>query len=275
MPTAPPPPPPQMQKPTRPPPSSTPGSRVFTVSQAVATKAQRIVIYGEGGIGKTSLAAMAPSPVFIDLDRSVGQVAHGRNVVDDIDSWSDIRGALQAQAPWKNAESVVIDSATIAQKMAEAHVISTVPHSKGKPVKSIVDYGWGEGFQYVYDEFLGMLSDLDSHIRQGRHAILVCHSLTDTAPNPDGDDYKRHEPDLQQPAKLGRIRDIVKNWCDHLLFIKQDMIVTEGKARGHGSRTIYCTDMPTYWAKSRKLADPIIYNKGSRDLWDKLLGDTK
>ena len=150
MPTAPPQPPPEMQKTTRPPPNSTPGNRVFTVSKAVATKAQRIVIYGRPGIGKTSLATSAPKPVFIDLETSVGKIAKEINVVDDIRTWSDIRGALQDASPWRDCESVVLDSGTVAQEWARKHTIQTVKNDKGHAVSSIEGYGWGQGFQHVY-----------------------------------------------------------------------------------------------------------------------------
>jgi hypothetical protein len=45
----------------------------------------------------------------------------------------------------------------------------------------------------------------------------------------------------------------------------------DGKAKGSGTRTIYTTETATYMAKSRTLpADPIAFEKGSHDLWDRI-----
>src|SRR3990167_8387307 len=84
MPEAPPvnllkPPPAPPKRPSAPPPPAQPvkapgsnnGKRCSFGEIATAT-AQRIAIFGTGGIGKTSIAALAPGPVaFIDLDSSL------------------------------------------------------------------------------------------------------------------------------------------------------------------------------------------------------------
>lgn len=225
------------------------------------------MIYGTGGIGKTTLAALAPDPLFYDFDRGAG--ATGAPAISGVETWTDLRDSLHSKIA-DTFKTVVIDTGTKAQELAMLHTFQTVRHEKGHIVTSVEGYGYGKGYQHVYDTFRTLLSDLDEHARAGRNVILVCHSVTDTAPNPEGEDYKRYEPDLQQPPKQGRIRDLVKNWCDHLLFVNYDVMVNKGKAVGAGTRTIYPTEMPTYWAKSRKLRDPIPFSEGSRELWEKL-----
>lgn len=222
------------------------------------------MIYGTGGIGKSSLSALAPNPLFYDFDRGAG--ATGVATIGGVETWTDLRDALHSRIV-RDYATLVIDTATKVQELAQAHTFATVRHEKGNLVTSVEGYGYGKGYQHVYDTFLTLLSDLDEHARAGRNVVLVCHSVTDTAPNPEGEDYKRYEPDLQQPPKQGRLRDRIKNWCDHLLFINYDVAVNKGKAVGAGTRTIYPTEMPTYWAKSRKLRDPIPFPEGSRDLW--------
>jgi hypothetical protein len=45
----------------------------------------------------------------------------------------------------------------------------------------------------------------------------------------------------------------------------------DGKATGAGTRTIYTTEQATHLAKSRMLSGEIIYEKGSFELWQRLL----
>lgn len=92
----------------------------------------RIVLYGPGGIGKTSLAATAPGPVaFFDLDDSLPRLRtafaeSGRELevrpVEGAESWQDIRSALHATG-WDDVRTMVIDSATRAEELDRKSVV--------------------------------------------------------------------------------------------------------------------------------------------------------
>lgn len=267
MPTAPPPPPRKSAQ------APTPVERKpkkFTVSNVSCTNGQAIVIYGTGGVGKTSLASLAPSPIFLNLDRDESKT--NIRQVNGVETFVDMRDALRDEGIWKDCKTVVVDTATQAQQLAENYTLETVPHEKGHRVSSIEGYGYGKGYQFVLETFRLLLADLDRHKRAGRNVVLVCHSTTSMAPNPEGDDYLRYEPDLYQPPKTGRIRDAVKNWCDHMLFINYDKAVKDGKAVGAGTRTIYTQELPIFWAKSRSVNKTIQYEQGSDEIWKLILG---
>ena len=99
----------------------------------------RIVLYGPGGIGKTTSAATAPGPVAIfDLDDSLprlrSQLAESGlkldlRCVETGPSWQNIRQALHAPG-WDDVKTIVIDSATRAEELAIAHTLATIPHEK-------------------------------------------------------------------------------------------------------------------------------------------------
>lgn len=237
---------------------------------------QRVVLYGSGGIGKTTLAMAAPKSVFIDLDLGASDIPEAKGL-DGVNDWADLLEALRHDALWDGCETIIIDSVTAAERWCKEHVCMFVPNDKGVIVTSIEDYGYGKGYTHVYDEFLKLLAELDRHITKfKRNVILVCHQVKANSPNPFGEDYLCYEPDLQQPGKLGRIRDRVKNWCDHMLFIAYDIGVDKaGKGIGSGTRSIYSSEMPTHWAKTRSLdGKPIPFPKGSTLVWDKLFNKT-
>lgn len=240
----------------------------------------RVVLYGPGGIGKTTLACLAPGPVaIIDLDDSLPRLwpalreagcADVRRV-DVGESWAEMRRALQSPG-WDDVRTIVIDTLTRAEELCVAHTLAVVPNDKGQVVRRIEDYGYGKGYQFVFDEFLPLLGDLDQHKRAGRDVILVCHDCTASVPNPAGNDWIRYEPRLQSPPSgKGSIRLRVREWSDHVLYIGYDVAVSkDGKASGCGSRTIYPTEQPTCMAKSRTITDQIVYEKNSRELWSRL-----
>ena len=250
---------------------------------AVRPQGHRIGIYGPGGIGKTTLAATAPGPVaFFNLDDSLpvlGPSLSGCDIrrVDGIAGWEDVRIALHGEG-WEEVRTIVIDSATKAEELALAWTLVNIPHEKeGVLIRRIEDYGYGKGYQHLYETFLTLLSDLDQHVRAGRNAVLICHDCTATVPNPKGEDYIRWEPRLQNPSSgKASIRLRVREWLDHLLYVGYDVECAKhhnGKAQGHGSRTIYPQEMPWCMAKSRTLADPVELVQFDTTLWNKLLAE--
>lgn len=279
--SAPPPPAPpatKQSKPSAPPPPKPNGApaadsgpkRKLSVSSGVAAESHRVVIYGPGGVGKTELCSLMNevglSPLFIDLEDGTKFLNVSRVAPE---SFNELRQVLQDDQLLDGFNAIVIDSLTKAEEFAVAWTLANVPHEKGHVVKSVEGYGFGKGFTHVYESFLPLLGDLDTHVRKGRHVVCIAHECTANVPNPTGEDWIRYEPRLQSPTSgKASIRHRVKEWADHLLYIGFDTAVSkDGKATGSGSRTIYPVELPTWWAKSRKLADPIPYQQGDAEVW--------
>ena len=250
-----------------------------------APAGHRVVLYGTGGAGKTTLACALPGrTAFIDLDESLGKLAgvqdklaDGSVVAVDVrgedgePTWERLRDALNATG-WDGIDNVVIDSFTAAEELAKAFVLRTVPVGKGMMAKSIEDYGYGKGYVHLFDCVTGLLPALEKHIRAGRNVVLICHECVQTCPNPAGDDFIRYEPRLQSPSGgKASIRYRVKEWADHVLFLKLDCEVTEdGKAKGGYFRTIYPSDLQWCMAKSRTLTAETVVNDPAL-FWKSLL----
>lgn len=278
--TAPKPPPP---KPAPPAPSVGVTKKTFAVEPAQAPGGQIVVVYGPGGSGKTELCKLTKlvglNPCFIDLENGAGFLKpEDEGVIPTVDrlspipqSFSDLRDALHEETLWSRFDTVIIDSLTKVQELAEAFVLGTVKAKGDRTVDSIGAYGFGDGLEHVYNKFLLILSDLDAIRRRGKHVICTAHECVSKVPNPNSEDFIRFEPRLQSPqGGKASIRHKVKEWCDHLLFVGYDVAVEDGKGKGAGTRTIYSTELPTHMAKTRLLTHPIPYTKGSPELWQKL-----
>jgi len=244
--------------------------RKVTFERPASQVGHRIVLYGPGGIGKTTLADLAPSPVVsVDLDDSLGvlQLPNTRRVAGVTD-WKDLHEVLLADG-WDEVKTLVIDSATKAEELAVKHTLNTVLTEKGTRPTSIEGYGYGRGYQHVYETWMGLLADLDTHVQAERNVVLICHDCTTSVPNPQGEDWIRYEPRLQSPnSGKSSIRLRTREWADHVLFIGYDVDVdNDGKARGSGTRTIYPTEQPFCMAKSRRLSMPMRLTPGSDEIW--------
>jgi hypothetical protein len=246
----------------------------------------RVVLYGPGGIGKTTMASQAPGAVaFIDLDDSLPRlrsvqtdIAGNIRPVAGVESWLDLRDVLQTDG-WDEIATIVIDSLTKAEELAVAHTLTHVPHDKGHRIQRIEDYGFGKGYQHVFDIFLPLLADLDRHCRAGRHVVLICHDCTSTVPNPAGEDWLRYEPRLQSPSSgKASIRLRAREWADHVLFMGYDIDVSEsGKGRGAGTRTLYPAELPHCMAKSRTCVESMAVEGGASgdEVWERIIKRTE
>lgn len=244
----------------------------FAVVAGRVAGPQRSVLYGPGGIGKSTLASRAQGVVFLDVENGTRELDVPR--VEGIETFADLRACLQSGA-LDGHKTIVLDSVTKAEEMAIAHTLATVPHEKGHLVKSLEGYGFGKGPQHVYDTFLLLLQDLDRQVRAGRNVILIAHDCTADVPNPVGEDFIRFEPHLQAP-KSGKasIRNRTIQWADHVLFVGYDVVSEDGKGKGAGTRTIWPVERPDHIAKSRILSEPLPF-AGPEDgaIWTRLFQD--
>lgn len=235
---------------------------------------QRVLIYGTGGIGKSSLAALAPKPVFIDVEGGTGDLDVCRYQPE---SFEETRALLQSDKLDAH-QSVVLDTATKFQELTGAFTLATVRHEKGNSVKRLEDYGFGKGFQHVYETFLLVMQDFDRLVRRGKNVIVIAHDCISNVPNPVGDDFIRYEPHLQSPPSgKGSIRNRLVQWADHVLFVGYDVISQNGKGLGGGTRSIWTSERPDHLAKvrgrtQRGVADSMPFVEGDGSIWSLILG---
>lgn len=227
----------------------------------------RAVLYGPGGIGKSTLACLAPGPcAFVDADESLEKlkpslVANGIPIPVKIPAkdYLTLRSLTQASG-YDGIKSVIYDTWAPIEIWTVTETLRTIKKDNNQPATGIEDYGFGKGFRFVYDKFLPLLGDWDRHVRAGRNVIIIAHDTTMKVPNPGGQDFLRWEPNMQHTDKAS-VRYRMKEWADHLLFMCYDIAVDKvagdkdgrkaGKATGAGSRTLYTAERPHFMAKSR------------------------
>ncbi|MBI5725050.1 MAG: AAA family ATPase [Planctomycetes bacterium] len=258
---------------------SSPPARRKVAFGPIQPQGHRIVLYGPGGIGKTTMSCHAPGPVAIfDLDESLPVLRSQLSNNDQVNrivvgSWNELRQTLHMEG-WDEIRTIVVDSVTRAEEMAAQWVLENIPLDNGKRPQRLEDYGWGRQFSYIYDTFLSLLGDLDAHVRAGRHVILIAHDCTTEVPNPGGPNWLRYEPRLQAPGS-GKysIRLRVREWSDHVLYFGYDGgEFKDGKmTRGCETRTIYPLEMPHCMAKSRTCDTAMPVARNDASVWQKII----
>ena len=106
--------------------------------QKNSPKAPRVVIYGDAGTGKTTFGACAPSPVFLQTEDGLGNLA--ATAFPLATSFDDVMGALQSlYAEEHQFKTLVVDSLDwleplVWQQVCTTHKVARIeamPYGKG------------------------------------------------------------------------------------------------------------------------------------------------
>lgn len=216
------------------------------ITSGIIGGAQRVVLYGPEGIGKTSFAACLPDPVFIDTEGST--VRYNVRRLPAPESWP----MLLSEVEWciQNPEALrtlAVDTADWAERLCIQNILAA------NKVRSIEDFGYGKGYVMVQEEFGRLLNLLTDLTRKGVHVILTAHAYMRKFEQPDEfGAYDRWELKLSK-----KVAPMVKEWSDMLLFANYETYVVRddktntAKAQG-GRRVMFTTHNPCWDAKNRE-----------------------
>lgn len=225
--------------------------------------AKKVVIYGPEGIGKSTFAAQFPDPVFIDTEGSTKDMDVAR--YPKATSWQML---LEQLTYTKNNPSVcktlVIDTIDWAEQMCIEAVCAK--HRKN----GIEEFGYGNGYVYVKEEFGRFLNQLSEVIEAGVNVVLTAHAQIRKFEQPDEmGAYDRYELKLGKKT-ASQTSPLVKEWTDMLLFanyktysVSVDEKRKKNKAQG-GKRIMYTQHHPCWDAKNRYgLAEELPFEYGA------------
>lgn len=250
---------PMPPKRTAPPlPSKTAAKKSFTIAPwNGAGEGEKIILYADSGMGKTTLASMAPAPVFIGLDDGGRRIRHPKTgepiaAFEGVETFQDVRDVLQQPELFSEYKTVVLDTITVLQDLAVPHMLNTVPNEKGSKVSSIVAYGYGKGYQHLYDVMKLILQDCDRLVRMGKNIIFIAQAGPHKVPNAGGEDYLRSGPRLYSGTPS--VEGLYCEWADHILLIDyQSTAVEKRKAVCDENRAVFTKGQIYFRAKSRTL----------------------
>jgi len=209
----------------------------------------RIVLYGTHGIGKSTFAAQAPNPVFIQTEEGLDAI--NVTAFPLCQSYEDIMEAIGSLAEEDHDFStVVIDSADWAEQLVHKRV------AKDNNVVTIDAIGYGRGYKAAVDYWKQILEGLD-HLRSTKNMqiVLLAHTQVKRFDDPLADPYDRYQLDLHHGSA-----SLISEWCDILMFANQQYSTVKSdvgfnqkitRAVGNGNRVLYTQERPGWQAKSR------------------------
>lgn len=218
----------------------------LNISRGPVAKAQKVVIYGPEGIGKTTLAAQFPDPLFIDTESGTYHYDVAR--VDPAPaSWTELLANVR-EAKAEGFATLALDTADWAEALAMRHLLAE------NHWKSIETPGYGKGYTALAEEFAKLLDALSDVADHGINVVVTAHTAARKFEQPDeAAAYDRWELKLQK-----KCAPLLKEWADALLFLNWKTTVemvgegkgSKGKAR-NARRTMFCQHHACWDAKNR------------------------
>lgn len=220
------------------------------ITRGKRARAQRVVIYGPEGIGKSSFAAQFPNPLFIDTEGSTDNMDVAR--LDKPTSYT----MLKNQIAWVKAnptvcQTLVIDTIDWAEALAINHVCAE--HNQ----TGIESFGYGNGYVYLWEEVGRLLNLLQELVELGINVVLTAHAQVKKFTKPDEmGGYDRYELKLSNKKTEANVSAKVKEWADMVLFLDyKTYIITDDKTKKQkaqgGQRIMHTTHSPSWDAKNR------------------------
>lgn len=221
----------------------------MNITRGKIQSAQKVVIYGPEGIGKSTFAAQFPEPLFIDTEGSTKNLDIAR--MDKPTSWTMLKNQVEYVKNNNVCKTLVIDTIDWAEQLCVDDICAL--HSK----KGIEDFGWGNGYVYEKEEIGRFLNSLEELVEKGVNVVLTAHAQLRKFSQPDEfGEYDRWELKLGKKTS-SQISPLVKEWADMVLFAnyKTVAVATDDKGKKFkaqgGTRIMYTQHHPCWDAKNR------------------------
>lgn len=204
----------------------------------------RLVVHGPGGIGKSTFAAGAPAPVFLDIERRSNCLDVARF---EPDSWVECCNFLAEVRTSGKFKTVVIDTLDHLELALWAHLCAQY---KCTSIEAVAG-GYGKGYKLALDEWRRFMGYVEGLRAAGVGCVLLAHSQIRTFKNPAGEDYDMWSMKLHEKASA-----LIREKADAVGFASWDDVgrkaqgANKAKVVSSGDRELHFGHNPAFESKA-------------------------
>lgn len=214
----------------------------ITIRRGCQKEGWMVCLYGQPGVGKSTLASQAPSPLFCDVEGGVARINCASILTPD---WLSVERARDYFASQSEFQTLVIDTADVLEKKLWQHLCRT------RKWASIEAPGYGRGYAEALETWVAFLEKCREIAKSGKNIIFTAHSEVKTFLNPEGESYDRHNMKLHT-----KVSEHFFGQMDGVFFCHFDSTVRKNAggdmvAIATGERLIACSDTLTAQVKNR------------------------
>lgn len=225
-----------------------------SIQRELKPRPDRILLVGTEGVGKTTFAADAPSPIFICAEDGIPVILGEVPRFPPPQSFADVQEAVRVLIREEHEfQTLVIDTVDWLEPIIWKDLCVRNGWLDEHDTPDIERPGYGKGYVAATEEWRKLLAGLDVlRNRKGMEIILLAHAAIKSFQNPAGDDYMRYECKLHKGAAA-----LVKEWTDVNLFAIHEEFAKEVRGKvtrkgvSTGRRVIHTTRDAAWDAKNR------------------------
>ena len=212
-------------------------------------KPPRILIHGVAGVGKTTFAAEANNPVFVQTEDGLGTIpAANFPLARTFEEVIDALAALYTEE--HDFKTVVIDSVDWLEPLVWGKAC------RDNGWASIEDAGYGKGYVAALSLWRQYIDGLNAlRDDRGMTVVQIAHTDIKRFDSPEHDPYDRYVIKLhtRAAALLQEHSDIVLFANYRISTVKADVGFNKkvNRAMGSGERVIHTAERPAFLAKNR------------------------
>lgn len=221
-----------------------------------------MLLYGVDGIGKTSLAAEFPNPIYLatEGERPPSDIELATpGTIESFDDLLNIIGELLTED--HDRQTVIIDSLDGLEPLVWRATAARLG------VNSVEDAGYGKGYVEADTEWNELMAAVSALARAGIYVVMLAHPEIVRFDSPTSDPYSRYQPKLHKRANaLVREKSDVVAFMNYRISIKEKEVARQTKvtrAEGGKERQIHLNEGAGFNAKNRySMPDALPYRKG-------------
>ena len=211
--------------------------------------AQKIVIFGPEGIGKSTFASKFPDPLFIDTEESTKNLDVKR--FDAPSSWQMLKSQVAYVISNPDVcKTLVLDTADWAERLE----IDWLCNKNGWD--GLEGAGYGKGYTYSAEEFGRLLDLFTEVVGKGINVVITAHAQLRKVELPE----EMGAYDHWEMKTSKKVAPMIREWADAVFFANYKINVinvdkqgaAKGKNKAQGGRRVMYTNHTPFWdAKNR------------------------
>lgn len=224
------------------------------IIRGIQPSAWKIIVYGTAGLGKSSLGAMAPKPLMIDLEHGLNRVEADKTPY--LKTWPEVVEAMKF-AIESDYKTIVFDTLDGMEQILINKILGEFNSDK-EPTKhrqSLADWNYGHGYELLVANWSLFIKATDRLVAAGKNVLIIGHEQIQKFEDPSSDAYDRYVLKCHKKSAALLVAAV-----DAVLFAKHDVLLKarEGgfqkdkkRAVGDGSRVLHTVETPSWIAKNR------------------------
>lgn len=217
--------------------------RGMQISSGKTMSSLKGIVYGDNGVGKTTLLSKSKNPIIMDMEGNCGHIDAPKLRITNLEEFCEFLDTLLVQD--HDFKSLVIDSldslqTIIGESIAKRYTDKELSYGKSSAI-------WAKTIK----DIIAKLEMINTS--KGMNILFTAHWKVKPANNPMTEQYDRYDLRINEEMRTGFC-----NWVQFIFLAIKDVILDDGNSVGFGKkkaknierRVLHTRGEPTYYGKN-------------------------